>query len=185
MPQGIVIVRLRVAIDKGDAAGAVKYAGAIEDSPVGKNPVNLGMIARQLIGIKDAPPSTEDLRLMFTAPLEFFFTKLKLAGFGAVVMAFPVLAWQVYAFVAPGLYKRERFAFLPFLVAAPLLFTDEQAMQLVEWFRLNPITGALVYRRGYSRRSKGWGKSPVEAAKAIAEDRPSKVGASWASNTVF
>jgi hypothetical protein len=51
----------------------------------------------------------------------------------------------------------------------PLLFTDEQAMQLIEWFRLDPLTGRLVYRRGYSRRSKGWGKSPVEAAKAIAE----------------
>lgn len=50
-----------------------------------------------------------------------------------------------------------------------LLFTDEQAMQLVEWFRLDPLTGRLVYRRGFSRRSKGWGKSPVEAAKAIAE----------------
>lgn len=52
---------------------------------------------------------------------------------------------------------------------APLLFTDEQALQLVEWFRIDPITGRLAYRRGYSRRSKGWGKSPVEAAKAIAE----------------
>ncbi len=76
-----------------------------------------------LIGLKEAPPATEALRLMFTAPLEFFFTKMKLAGFGAVVLSFPVLAWQVYAFVAPGLYKRERFAFLPFLIAAPLLFT--------------------------------------------------------------
>jgi tetratricopeptide (TPR) repeat protein len=55
MATQLVGMRLRVAIDKGDAAGAVKYAGAIEDSPVGKNPVNLGMIARQLIGIKDAP----------------------------------------------------------------------------------------------------------------------------------
>lgn len=75
-----------------------------------------------LIGLKAAPPATEALRLMFTAPLEFFFTKMKLAGFGAVVLSFPVLAWQVYAFVAPGLYKRERFAFLPFLLASPVLF---------------------------------------------------------------
>ena len=55
MVSQLVGMRLRVSIDKGDAAGAVKYAGAIADSPVGKNPVNLGMIARQLIGIKDAP----------------------------------------------------------------------------------------------------------------------------------
>jgi tetratricopeptide (TPR) repeat protein len=55
MVSQLVGMRLRVAIDKGDATGAVKYAGAIADSPVGKNPVNRGMIARQLIGIKDAP----------------------------------------------------------------------------------------------------------------------------------
>ena len=59
---------------------------------------------------------------VYTGPLEFFFTKMKLAGFGAVVITFPVLATQLYRFVAPGLYRRERKAFLPFLVAAPVLF---------------------------------------------------------------
>lgn len=63
-----------------------------------------------------------DLQLIFTAPLEFFFVKLKLALFGAIVLAFPVLAYQVWAFVSPGLYKKERLAFTPFLVAAPVLF---------------------------------------------------------------
>ena len=63
-----------------------------------------------------------DLQLIFTAPLEFFFVKLKLALFGAIVLAFPVLAYQVWAFVSPGLYKNERLAFTPFLVAAPVLF---------------------------------------------------------------
>ena len=63
-----------------------------------------------LLGLKEVPPApdADKLNLVFTAPLEFFFTKLKLAGFGAVVLTFPVLAWQVYGFVAPGLYKRER-----------------------------------------------------------------------------
>lgn len=75
-----------------------------------------------LIGLKEPPAAAKELTLVFTAPLEFFFTKLKLAGFGAIVLGFPVLAWQIYAFVAPGLYKRERKAFLPFLLAAPLLF---------------------------------------------------------------
>ncbi|HEX7886777.1 MAG TPA: twin-arginine translocase subunit TatC [Phenylobacterium sp.] len=104
-----------------------------------------------LIGLKAAPVATGDLRLMFTAPLEFFFTKLKLAGFGAVVLTFPVLAWQVYAFVAPGLYKRERYAFLPFLVAAPVLFLMGAALvyfiilPFVLWFSLNQqIVGAGV-----------------------------------------
>ena len=98
-----------------------------------------------LLGIKGVPTvaGAEDLRLVFTAPLEFFFTKLKLAGFGAVVLAFPVLAWQVYAFVAPGLYKRERRAFLPFLVAAPSLFLLGAALvyfvilPFVLWFSLS------------------------------------------------
>lgn len=103
-----------------------------------------------LVGYKDVPNlSGDDLRLVFTAPLEFFFTKLKLAGFGAVVLTFPVLAWQVYAFVAPGLYKRERRAFLPFLLAAPSLFLMGAALvyfvilPFVLWFSLSQqIVGA-------------------------------------------
>ena len=80
---------------------------------------------------------------MFTAPLEFFFTKVKLAVFGAVVLTFPVLAWQLYRFVAPGLYRRERHAFLPFLLASPVLFALGGALvyfvmlPFVLWFSLN------------------------------------------------
>jgi sec-independent protein translocase protein TatC len=95
-----------------------------------------------------APPASEHLRLVFTAPLEFFFTKVKLAAFGAVVLTFPVLAWQLYRFVAPGLYKRERNAFLPFLIASPVLFAMGAALvyfvmlPFVLWFSLNQqITG--------------------------------------------
>ena len=55
-----------------------------------------------LLGLKEVPPApdADKLNLVFTAPLEFFFTKLKLAGFGAVVLTFPVLAWQVSGSVA-------------------------------------------------------------------------------------
>jgi len=80
---------------------------------------------------------------VFTAPLEFFFTKMKLAGFGAIVLTFPILAWQLYRFVAPGLYKRERKAFLPFLLAAPVLFLMGAALvyfimlPFVLWFSLS------------------------------------------------
>jgi sec-independent protein translocase protein TatC len=103
-----------------------------------------------LLGLKSVSAVTgEGLRLVFTAPLEFFFTKLKLAGFGAVVLAFPILAWQTYAFVAPGLYRRERRAFLPFLVAAPVLFAMGAALvyfiilPFVLWFSLSQqIVGA-------------------------------------------
>ncbi len=66
---------------------------------------------------------TEDPRLIYTAPLEFFFVKLKIALFAGLFVSFPFMAWQVYAFVAPGLYKNERGAFWPFLVSAPVLFT--------------------------------------------------------------
>ena len=62
------------------------------------------------------------VEMIFTAPQEWFFTQLKLALFGALFLAFPVVASQVYMFVAPGLYKNERGAFLPFLVATPILF---------------------------------------------------------------
>ena len=80
---------------------------------------------------------------MFTAPLEFFFTKVKLAGFGAIVLCFPVLAFQLYRFVAPGLYKRERRAFLPFLLASPVLFLAGASLvyfimlPFVLWFSLS------------------------------------------------
>jgi sec-independent protein translocase protein TatC len=62
------------------------------------------------------------IEMIYTAPQEFFFTEMKLALFGAVFLAFPVIASQVYMFVAPGLYRNERRAFLPFLVATPVLF---------------------------------------------------------------
>lgn len=64
-----------------------------------------------------------DFELIYTAPLEVFFVRLKLALFAGLFVSFPLIAWQAYAFIAPGLYKNERYAFLPFLLAAPVLFT--------------------------------------------------------------
>jgi sec-independent protein translocase protein TatC len=64
----------------------------------------------------------DKVSMIFTAPHEYFFTKLKLALFGAVFLAFPLIAYQVYKFVAPGLYKNEREAFRPYLLATFLLF---------------------------------------------------------------
>ncbi len=60
--------------------------------------------------------------LIYTAPQEFFFTQLRVAFFGAIVLSFPILAAQLYMFVAPGLYRNERQAFVPFLIATPILF---------------------------------------------------------------
>ena len=69
-----------------------------------------------------AAGSPEAVRLIYTAPQEFFFTKLSVALFAAIFLAFPIIASQIYAFVAPGLYKNERMAFLPYLVATPIFF---------------------------------------------------------------
>jgi sec-independent protein translocase protein TatC len=96
-----------------------------------------------LVGVDPVPTGLPQLKLVFTAPLEFFFTKVKLAVFGAIVLTFPILAWQLYRFVAPGLYRRERRAFLPFLVASPVLFAMGAALvyfvmlPFVLWFSLN------------------------------------------------
>ena len=63
-----------------------------------------------------------DKTMIYTAMLELFFTHLKVAMFGAAFLAFPVVASQIYMFVAPGLYKHERQAFLPYLCATPVFF---------------------------------------------------------------
>ena len=83
-----------------------------------------------------------NVELIYTAPQEFFFTQIKVAMFGALVIAFPVIAAQIYKFVAPGLYKNERAAFLPFLIASPILFLLGGALvyffftPMVMWFFL-------------------------------------------------
>jgi sec-independent protein translocase protein TatC len=63
------------------------------------------------------------ISMIYTAPQEYFFTQLRLALFGALFLAFPIIASQIYMFVAPGLYKNEREAFVPYLIATPILFT--------------------------------------------------------------
>ncbi len=82
------------------------------------------------------------VELIYTAPQEFFFTQIKLAMFGGLVIAFPLIAAQIYKFVAPGLYKNERGAFLPFLIASPILFLMGASLvyffftPMVMWFFL-------------------------------------------------
>src|SRR4051795_5257858 len=64
----------------------------------------------------------ENSKFIYTALLEYFITQLKLALFGAAFISFPIVATQIYKFVAPGLYKHERGAFLPYLIATPVFF---------------------------------------------------------------
>ena len=70
----------------------------------------------------------ENSKFIYTALLEYFITQLKLAMFGAAFLSFPMIAAQIYMFVAPGLYKHERGAFLPYLVATPFFFALGSAM---------------------------------------------------------
>lgn len=78
----------------------------------------------------------ENSKFIYTALLEYFITQLKLAMFGAVFLAFPVIATQIYMFVAPGLYRHERQAFLPYLVATPVFFVLGSA---VVYFLVMPM----------------------------------------------
>jgi sec-independent protein translocase protein TatC len=63
-----------------------------------------------------------DKRMIYTALHEKFFTNIKVAFFAAAFISFPIISAQIWMFVAPGLYKNEKSAFLPFLIATPLLF---------------------------------------------------------------
>jgi sec-independent protein translocase protein TatC len=65
----------------------------------------------------------ENSKFIYTALLEYFVTQLKLSLFGAAFISFPVVAGQIYMFVAPGLYRNERHAFLPYLIATPIFFS--------------------------------------------------------------
>ena len=78
----------------------------------------------------------ENSKFIYTALLEYFITQLKLAMFGAAFLSFPVVAGQIYMFVAPGLYKHERNAFLPYLVATPFFFALGSA---VVYFMVMPM----------------------------------------------
>lgn len=67
-------------------------------------------------------------RLVYTKLYEAFFVELKVALFAAFFVSFPIIANQIWAFIAPGLYAKEKKAFLPFLVATPVLFTSGAAL---------------------------------------------------------
>ena len=71
--------------------------------------------------LKNAFPAGEG-QLIFTKLYEVFFVELKVALFAGFCLSFPIIANQLWAFVAPGLYAREKRAFLPFLLATPILF---------------------------------------------------------------
>ena len=91
------------------------------------------------------------VELIYTAPQEFFFTQIKLAMFGGLVIAFPLIATQIYKFIAPGLYKNERNAFLPFLIASPILFLHGRGARL---FLLHAHGDVVLPRHAADRRRR-------------------------------
>jgi sec-independent protein translocase protein TatC len=91
------------------------------------------LVAEQIYAFLVEPLSAlmqdrENPRLIFTGLAEVLFTQLKVAFFAALMVSFPILAGQIWLFVAPGLYRKEKMAFLPFLVATPILFVLGAAM---------------------------------------------------------
>jgi len=110
----------------------------------------------------EAAGKDTQMQLIFTGPLEFFFVKLKLALFAGLFLAFPIIAWQVYAFVAPGLYKNERGAFYPFLIAAPILFTAGAAFV---YYVMLPWVG----RFAFAQEQFGDGPAQIQLLLSVKE----------------
>ncbi len=79
-----------------------------------------GFLVRPLAHVMEAHGGSQ--RMIYTAITEAFFTYLKVAAFAAFVITFPILATQLWLFIAPGLYKNEKKALLPFIIATPILF---------------------------------------------------------------
>ena len=102
-------------------------------------------------------------RFIYTGLTEVFFTQVKVAFFGAAVLSFPILASQIWMFVAPGLYKRERRAFLPYLIATPVLFMMGGALV---YYVLFPV----AWRFFLSFESPGGpGQLPIEVEPKVSE----------------
>lgn len=104
---------------------------------------------------------TDEVRFVYTALQEYFFTQLKLAFFGALFIAFPVIATQIYKFVAPGLYKNERQAFLPFLIATPILFLVGSCLV---YFLIMPLATQFFLSQ---QQFGGEGQATIENLQAV------------------
>jgi sec-independent protein translocase protein TatC len=101
--------------------------------------------------------------MIFTALYEAFFTYVKVGLFGALCLAFPFMAWQLWMFIAPGLYRHERAAFVPFLLATPVMFILGAAFvyyvilpQAIQFFLLYETPG-------------GTGALPIELQARVGE----------------
>jgi len=103
-------------------------------------------------------------RMIFTALTEAFFTYVKVAAYAALYISFPVLAGQIWAFVAPGLYKQEKRAFLPFLIATPVLFTMGAALV---YYVVLPMTWKFFV--GFETSAGDSGGLPIQLEAKVSE----------------
>lgn len=113
--------------------------------------------------LADAFGEDHDRRMIYTGLHEAFFTKLKVAFFGAIMLAFPIVAVEIYKFIAPGLYKNERAAFWPFLVATPVLFTAGAALV---YYLVIPL--AWKFFLGFENTGMG-GDLPIQLEARVGE----------------
>ena len=104
-----------------------------------------------------------DAQMIFTALHEFFFTKVKVAAFAALFLTFPLIAGQLYMFVAPGLYANEKSAFLPFLIVTPLLFFAGGAFV---YYFVMPVAWAFFVDQGVAA---GEGQIAIKAVPKVGE----------------
>jgi sec-independent protein translocase protein TatC len=107
------LIELRSRLIKALVAFAITFIGCF-------------FFAKQIYNVLTWPyvyvAGVENSKFIYTGLLEYFLVQLKIAMFGAAFISFPIVAAQLYMFVAPGLYKHERNAFLPYLVATPVFF---------------------------------------------------------------
>ena len=107
------LIELRSRLIKALAAFAIALVGCF-------------FFAKQIYNVLTWPyvwvAGPEHSKFIYTGLLEYFIVQLKIAMFGAAFISFPVVATQIYMFVAPGLYRHERHAFLPYLIATPIFF---------------------------------------------------------------
>jgi sec-independent protein translocase protein TatC len=104
-----------------------------------------------------------DPKLVYTQLYEAFFTRIKVAFFGGVFLGFPVIAAQLWLFVAPGLYRSEKRALLPFLLATPVLFLMGASLA---YFVLFPF--AFKFFASF-QNNQGGGGIPIELLPRVGE----------------
>jgi sec-independent protein translocase protein TatC len=124
-------------------------------------------LAQPLVDIWKEQGEFDERRFIFTALHEKFFTDIKVAFFAALFFSFPLIASQLWLFVAPGLYKNEKKAFLPFLIATPVLFFTGGAFV---YYIVMPVAYSffLTYGENISTAMGnifGWTAADVDAPK--------------------